>query len=62
MLKVSETAALITIFQVHGRRCPLATEAVIFLLEEGGMDTQRLESVCVPLRARDEACVGRALL
>ncbi|WP_375635608.1 hypothetical protein [Bartonella sp. MR90HLJMH] len=40
----------------------MATEAVVFLLEEGGMDTQRLESVCVPLRARDEACVGRALL
>ncbi|WP_375657152.1 hypothetical protein [Bartonella sp. CM120XJJH] len=24
--------------------------------EEGGMDTERTESVCVPLRARNEAC------
>ncbi|WP_375620256.1 hypothetical protein [Bartonella sp. TS25HLJMH] len=62
MLKVSETAALITICQVHGRRYPLAIEAVGFLLEEGGMDTERLESFCVPLRPRDEACRASAFV
>ncbi|WP_375628864.1 MULTISPECIES: hypothetical protein [unclassified Bartonella] len=40
----------------------MAIEAVGFLLEEGGMDTQRLESFCVPLRARDEACRASAFV
>ncbi|WP_273723486.1 hypothetical protein [Bartonella sp. AU18XJBT] len=40
----------------------MATEAVVFLLEEGRLDTERLESVCVPLRARDEACRASAFV
>ncbi|WP_375636964.1 MULTISPECIES: hypothetical protein [unclassified Bartonella] len=60
-LKPSETAALITICQVYGKRCPWATEAVGFLLKEGGMDTGRLESVWL-LCMQEMRRVGQALL